>query len=376
MLDPRRSLEVDQGRLIADPEASASLLRVLLEEGRYALANAMIRRRHLELPFVEVHSESRIADSARSFLPLTQVLVKLFMLGEDCGPHELEEVISGEVLTDLVDAGILSISDGSVRARWLITTYLNRFFLASAPLSIRSYSRADGIVYVGAESFWLARFVAGAGPFDSVLDVGTGTGLLACLADSKSSLGVELDPVAAEMAAFNVLLNGLDARVEIRVGDLYQGLRKPKFDFVVANPPFMPAPQTMHLPVCGDGGPLGDEVTKRVLLGLDEHVAQSGQALVYAEAFGDFEEPSIVRWMRQADLGDLNFRVYVRSTQSLEAASIGLTLLWQETGASEDDAWRAWNYLTGALDATYHHAFLITANRGRPGVSVHHPYRV
>jgi tRNA1(Val) A37 N6-methylase TrmN6 len=330
----------------------------------------------MELPFVELHSETRITDSARSFTPLTQALIRLFMLGEGMSPDELEHALSRETVADLIAAGLMIVSDGSVRARWLIATYLNRYFLASPPLSIRPYSRREGIVYVGAESYWVARFVASSGPYDSVLDLGTGTGLLACMADARRVLGVEVDPAAAEVAAFNVMLNGLQNRVEIQVGDLYESVPGRKFDLIVANPPFMPAPEGTHLPTCGDGGHLGDDVLKRVLAGLDRHLGPAGQALVYAEAFGDFEEPQIVRWLRETDLGALKFSVFVRSTQSLEAASLGLTLLWQETGASEEAAWKAWRYLAEELDASYHHAFLIIGNRGSGGVSVHHPYRV
>ena len=370
-----RSHGLEQGQ-INEPEASARLLRLVLEEGRFALASAMIRRRHMELPFVELHSETRILDSAQSFPPLTQALIRLFSLGEGMPMDEVEDALSRETMSDLIAGGLMIVSDASVRARWLIATYLNRYFLASPPLTIRPYSRREGIVYVGAESYWMARFVASSGPSDSVLDLGTGTGLLACMADTRRALGVEVDPAAAEIAAFNVMLNGLQDKVEIQIGDLYGCVPGRKFDLIVANPPFMPAPEGTHLPICGDGGHLGDDVLKRVLVGLDRHLGPAGQALVYAEAFGDFEEPQIVRWLRESDLGALKFSVFVRSTQSLEGASLGLTLLWQETGASEEVAWKAWRYLADKLDASYHHAFLIIANRGNSGVSVHHPYRV
>jgi 16S rRNA G966 N2-methylase RsmD len=361
---------------IVDPESTAVQLRVLLEQARYALATALIRRRHMELPFVELHSETRIIDSSRVFSPLTQLLIRLFMLGEVCSVDEVEQVMSAEELADLVRSRILTVSGGGIHARWLITTFLNRYFLASPPLTIRPYSPADGIVYVGAESFWLARFVAAVGPYASALDIGTGTGLLACMADANRVVGIDIDPQAAAVASFNVLLNGLEEKVEIEVGDLYGPVEGRTFDLIVANPPFMPTMDGMHLPLCGDGGSVGDEVLKKVLLGLDAHLTAGGQAMVYAETFGDYDEPSISEWLRQTDLGPLHLSMFIRSTQSLEAASLGLTLLWQETGASEENAWRAWNHLAEELGATYHHAFVIMATRGRPALTVHHPYRV
>lgn len=72
---------------------------------------------------------------------------------------------------------------------------------------------------------------------DKVLDVGCGSGILSivgALLGSKDILGVEIDPIAVEVAKENVKLNGVSDVVEIREGDLTKGIDY-KADLVVAN---------------------------------------------------------------------------------------------------------------------------------------------
>lgn len=72
----------------------------------------------------------------------------------------------------------------------------------------------------------------------SVLDVGTGSGILAIAAarlGADNILGVDIDEMAVRVAIENVEKNGLSDKIEIREGDLVAGLDDVKCDFAVAN---------------------------------------------------------------------------------------------------------------------------------------------
>ncbi len=72
----------------------------------------------------------------------------------------------------------------------------------------------------------------------SVLDVGTGSGILAIAAarlGAKDGLGVDIDPMAVRVARENVEKNGLSGVIDIREGDLVAGLDDVTCDFAVAN---------------------------------------------------------------------------------------------------------------------------------------------
>ncbi len=74
-------------------------------------------------------------------------------------------------------------------------------------------------------------------PEDAVLDVGCGSGILSmasALLGVKSVVGVEIDPVAVEVAKENIKRNGLEQRVQVIEGDLTQGLSVTA-DIVAAN---------------------------------------------------------------------------------------------------------------------------------------------
>jgi len=70
----------------------------------------------------------------------------------------------------------------------------------------------------------------------TVLDVGTGTGILAiCSAKlgARAVTGIDIDPKAVEIAGKNIILNGVEDRVEIINRDIT--LCRGSFDLIVAN---------------------------------------------------------------------------------------------------------------------------------------------
>lgn len=79
----------------------------------------------------------------------------------------------------------------------------------------------------------------GEGGFDRVLDVGTGSGVLALAAvalGAESAVGLDLDPVAIEAARFAARRNGLDSRVRFFVGPIEAlGRADEKYPLVLAN---------------------------------------------------------------------------------------------------------------------------------------------
>lgn len=74
-------------------------------------------------------------------------------------------------------------------------------------------------------------------PGMKVLDVGCGSGILsvaAALLDASEVLGVEIDPVAVEIAKENIALNGVGNVARAQYGDLAKGIDF-KADVIVAN---------------------------------------------------------------------------------------------------------------------------------------------
>jgi len=79
-------------------------------------------------------------------------------------------------------------------------------------------------------------------PFETVLDLGTGSGciLVTLLAERPDArgLGLDLSEAACLQASANAVLHGVAARADIRQSDWF-GAAEGRFDLIVANPPYL-----------------------------------------------------------------------------------------------------------------------------------------
>jgi tRNA1(Val) A37 N6-methylase TrmN6 len=104
--------------------------------------------------------------------------------------------------------------------------------------------QASGVFPMGTDSVLLADF-ARPGPRATVLDLGTGSGILPILLlyarPGLSASAVELEETACRLAKSNFAANGLSERIQLISGDLRQYralLPAGGFDLTVSNPPY------------------------------------------------------------------------------------------------------------------------------------------
>ena len=74
---------------------------------------------------------------------------------------------------------------------------------------------------------------------DRVLDVGTGSGVNAILAASRSSqvMAIDINPFAIRCARKNAKLNGVDSRIIFKKSNVFKNVNG-RFDLIIFNPPF------------------------------------------------------------------------------------------------------------------------------------------
>ncbi len=76
----------------------------------------------------------------------------------------------------------------------------------------------------------------------NILDVGTGTGLIALMLAQRTKTsniyGIEIDPLAAQQAKDNIALSPWKDRIKVIQGDVFQIDIPFIFDEIVSNPPF------------------------------------------------------------------------------------------------------------------------------------------
>jgi tRNA1Val (adenine37-N6)-methyltransferase len=94
---------------------------------------------------------------------------------------------------------------------------------------------------VGTDGVLLGAW-ANVAPANHILDIGTGTGLIALMAAQRSPeskiIAIEIDHEAAAQASENVLQSPFALRIEVIQNDFFAWNTELKFDRILCNPPF------------------------------------------------------------------------------------------------------------------------------------------
>jgi len=82
-----------------------------------------------------------------------------------------------------------------------------------------------------------------------VLDLGTGTGFLGIIAAKKARrvIATDISYQSAICTRKNAVLNKVDKKIMVFVGDMFSGLKQSIFDLIIGNVPMMPIPPRMFL---------------------------------------------------------------------------------------------------------------------------------
>jgi methylase of polypeptide subunit release factors len=111
-----------------------------------------------------------------------------------------------------------------------------------------------------------------------VLDFGSGSGVVSVFAAEPGVrvVAIDINPRAVACTRMNVLLHGLEHRVDVREGDLFAPVDGERFDFVFFNPPFFPgAPREPW-----EHAWRSDDVMPRFLAGLPSILFPGGRAVL------------------------------------------------------------------------------------------------
>ena len=122
-------------------------------------------------------------------------------------------------------------------------------------------------------------------PGARVLDLGTGTGVAALIAAewAQSVVAIDINPEAVRAARINTLLNRLETKIDVRLGDLFAPVAGERFDVVLFNPPFYRGePRDLR-----DRAWRSPDLDHRFARDLGQHLKPGGHALVCLSTDGD-----------------------------------------------------------------------------------------
>lgn len=180
------------------------------------------------------------------------VLIRLFLLADDCAREDVAAALAPLTVDDAIEAGLLENSaDSAVRAavdlRPIDVGAGDHWVISDLDGGIRpkQSTTADHVLGVGHASLSLLQATP-TSRVGTVLDVGTGCGIQALHAKTyaDSVTATDINQRAIDLTAATMALNGLD--VELHQGSWFEPIEGRTFDQVVANPPFVVGEARVH----------------------------------------------------------------------------------------------------------------------------------
>jgi release factor glutamine methyltransferase len=130
---------------------------------------------------------------------------------------------------------------------------------------------------------------------DEVLEIGTGTGLIAICAsqNSRKVIATDINKAAINCALKNVITNHA-YNVELREGNLFEPVKDEKFDVVLFNTPYLPTSEEEKLEgeinPAFDGGLDGRDTIDAFLDGVKDVLKNEGRIQMVQSSLADNEK--------------------------------------------------------------------------------------
>lgn len=213
----------------------------------------------------------------------------MFLLLGDSFPKSTLDHSYNNLATICLELGIAVEQNGLVRLNnYSLISYQGCYFLVNTLFSYKTCLDKNSDVYIGIDTYRLTNILPKNIRGD-VLDLCSGSGIQGILSSfSNQSVDlIEYNKNAVPITLFNTYLNNVQEKVHVFHSDLYREVSNKTYDLIISNPPFIPVPEGIEYPICGDGGEDGLYLIRKIIEGFDKHLNDKGKAIIIGECIGD-----------------------------------------------------------------------------------------
>jgi release factor glutamine methyltransferase len=153
---------------------------------------------------------------------------------------------------------------------------------------------SDNVYEPSDDSFLLAENLM-VGKNDKVLEIGTGTGIIAITASkiAKNVVATDINYDALEIAEKNIKSNKIK-NIELKFGDLFNPVKNEKFDLILFNTPYLPTASDEiledDLNYAFDGGNDGRKIIDPFLNQIKDHLNENGKVQLVQSSLSDIKK--------------------------------------------------------------------------------------
>jgi 16S rRNA G966 N2-methylase RsmD len=168
---------------------------------------------------------------------------------------------------------------------------------------------------------------------------GSGIAALAASRTAQHAWASDITERSTRFAEFNAALNAANNVSAVR-GDLYSAVAGRSFDRIAAHPPYMPVLRPAE--IYFDGGEDGEQLTRRILEGLQQHLNPGGR--LYCRTLGTDREEAQFEQRLRGWLGDAEseFDIAVFVSKNLEPVRFATdSAVRRSAGQAEMNEWKA-----------------------------------
>lgn len=200
----------------------------------------------------------------------------------------------------LIQCGIVSRINDDVIANVQVFPLSGKFICTDFLIAKRSIKnnryirkRDDVWAILPYESPYLAK-KAIAKKGDVVLDLATGSGIIAllCADKAKKVIATDINPKALNYAQFNAILNDKENIIEFREGNLFEPVKGLQFDLIIWNGPTISVPNARDkYPIYCFGGIDGLEFTRKFIAEAPRYLNKQGKIQWLEASVGNAKTP-------------------------------------------------------------------------------------